>query len=116
MYGYWTLSDIYEEMNTGSALRVPRGELRPAAEGRSEHPRVVRPGQAGVQRVPPAAHDDRQGRAGDGRHRRATDNGVGAVATLAADGNSIQILVYNHVNSFDIVTWQAMASESTLVS
>ena len=25
----------------------------------------------------------------------ATDNGVGAVATLAADGSSIQILVYN---------------------
>ena len=46
----------------------------------------------------------------------ATDNGVGAVATLAADGNSIQVLVYNHINSFDIATWQRCRSESTLVS
>ncbi len=33
MYGYWTLSDIYEEMNTGMRARLPGGELRPAAEG-----------------------------------------------------------------------------------
>ena len=25
MYGYWTLSDIYEEMNTGSALAYREG-------------------------------------------------------------------------------------------
>ena len=51
MYGYWTLSDIYEEMNTGTGARLPGGELRPAAEGRPEHPRVVRCRQAGVQRA-----------------------------------------------------------------
>ena len=70
MYGYWTLSDIYEEMNTGSALAYREGNYGLLLKGDPNIPASFDLAEAGVQRVPPAAHDDRHGRPGDGRHRR----------------------------------------------
>ena len=116
MYGYWTLSDIYEEMNTGSALAYREGNYGLLLKGDPNIPAsfdLAKPAFNGFRllhmmtdTVVPVT----------GGIAAATDNGVGAVATLAADGNSIQVLVYNHYNGFDIATWQTMASESTLVS
>ena len=116
MYGYWTLSDIYEEMNTGSALAYREGNYGLLLKGDPNVPAsfdLAKPGFNGFRllhmmtdTVVPVT----------GGIAAATDNGVGAVATLAADGSSIQVLVYNHTNSFDLATWQTRASESMLVS
>jgi hypothetical protein len=115
MYGYWTLSDIYEEINTGASRAYREGNYGLLLKGDDAVP-------ASYDLAKPAFNAFRllhlmtdttvpvSGGVGAG------DAGVGAVATLAADGNSMQILVYNHVNSFDITTWEAMSQESTLVS
>ena len=116
MYGYWTLSDIYEEMNTGAARAYREGNYGLLLKGDPDIP-------ASFDLAKPAFNAFRLlhmmtdkivpvtgGIAG------ANDNGVGAVATLASDGNSIQILVHNHVNSFDNTTWMAMSQTPTLVS
>ena len=116
MYGYWTLSDIYEEMNTGPALAYREGNYGLLMKGDPNIP-------ASFDLAKPAFNAFRllhmmtdQAVPVTGGIAAATDNGVGAVATLAADGSSIQILVYNHVNSFDTSTADAMAQEQTLVS
>ena len=116
MYGYWTLSDIYEEMNTGTATAYREGNYGLLLKGDPNIPAsfdVAKPAfnafrllHMMTDTIVPVS----------GGISSATDNGVGAVATLASDGNSIQILVYNHINSFDIATWEAKSQESTLVS
>ena len=116
MYGYWTLSDIYEEMNTGTATAYREGNYGLLLKGDPNIPAsfdVAKPAfnafrllHMMTDTIVPVS----------GGIASATDNGVGAVATLASDGNSIQILVYNHINSFDIATWEAKSQESTLVS
>jgi xylan 1,4-beta-xylosidase len=110
MYGYWTLSDIYEEMNTGNALAYREGNYGLLLKGDPNVPAsfdLAKPAFNAFRllhmmtdtTVPVA-----------GGIATATENGVGAVATLAADGNSMQILVYNHVNSFDNATWETTAT------
>jgi xylan 1,4-beta-xylosidase len=116
MYGYWTLSDIYEEMNTGTATAYREGNYGLLLKGDPNIPAsfdVAKPAfnafrllHMMTDTIVPVS----------GGISSATDNGVGAIATLASDGNSIQILVYNHINSFDIATWEAKSQESTLVS
>jgi len=116
MYGYWTLSDIYEEMNTGAALAYREGNYGLLMKGDPNIPTsfdLAKPAfnafrllHMMTDQVVPVT----------GGIAAATDNGVGAVATLAADGSSIQILVYNHVNSFDASMADAMAQVPTLVS
>jgi xylan 1,4-beta-xylosidase len=116
MYGYWTLSDIYEEMNTGMATAYREGNYGLLLKGDVNIPAsfdLAKPAfnafrvlHMMTDTVVPVA----------GGIGAATDNGVGAVATLASDGNSMQILVYNHTNAFDNATWEAMSQESTLVS
>ena len=106
MYGYWTLSDIYEEMNTGTATAYREGNYGLLLKGDPNIPAsfdVAKPAfnafrllHMMTDTIVPVS----------GGISGATDNGVGAVATLAGDGNSMQILVYNHINSFDIATWE----------
>ena len=38
-YGYWALSDLYEEIDTGIDDRIPARQLRPVAEGRPRRSR-----------------------------------------------------------------------------
>jgi xylan 1,4-beta-xylosidase len=116
MYGYWTLSDIYEEINTGAGRAYREGNYGLLLKGDPAVP-------VSFDLAKPAFNAFRllhlmtdttvpvTGGVTD-----ATMNGVNAVATLAADGNSMQILVYNHVNSFDPTTWEAMSQQSALVS
>jgi xylan 1,4-beta-xylosidase len=116
MYGYWTLSDIYEEMNTGTATAYREGNYGLLLKGDANIPAsfdLAKPAfnafrilHMMTDTVVPVT----------GGIANATDNGVGAVATLASDGNSIQILVYNHTNSFVNETWEAMSQAPTLVS
>jgi xylan 1,4-beta-xylosidase len=116
MYGYWTLSDIYEEMNTGTALAYREGNYGLLLKGDPAIPAsfdLAKPAfnafrllHMMTDKVVPVT----------GGIAAATDNGVGAFATLADDGNSVQVLVYNHFNGFDSATWESMATQSTLVS
>jgi len=116
MYGYWTLSDIYEEMNTGAARAYREGNYGLLLKGDANIPAsadLAKPAfnafrllHMMTDKIVPVT----------GGIAAATDNGVGAVATLSDDGSSLQILVYNHVNNFDNTTWEAMSQESTLVS
>jgi xylan 1,4-beta-xylosidase len=116
MYGYWTLSDIYEEMNTGTATAYREGNYGLLLKGDVNIP-------ASFDLAKPAFNAFRLLHMMTdmivpvtGGIANATDNGVGAVATLAADGNSIQVLVYNHLNNFDNATWEATSQQPTLVS
>jgi xylan 1,4-beta-xylosidase len=116
MYGYWTISDIYEEMNTGTATAYREGNYGLLLKGDANIPAsfdLAKPAfnafrllHMMTDTVVPVT----------GGIAQATDNGVGAVATMASDGNSIQILVYNHINSFDVASWEAQSQEPTLVS
>jgi len=116
MYGYWTMSDIYEEMNTGAPRAYREGNYGlllkgdPAIEDSFD---LAKPAFNAF-RLLHLMTDTTVPVTGGVTDPNA--NGVGAVATLAADGNSMQILVYNHVNSFDPTTAEAMSQESTLVS
>jgi xylan 1,4-beta-xylosidase len=116
MYGYWTLSDIYEEMNTGSATAYREGNYGLLLKGDPNIPAsfdLAKPAFNAFRMLHMMTDDIL---AVTGGIATAGDNGVGAVATLAADGSSLQILVYNHVNSFDNATWETMSQESALVS
>ena len=66
-YGYWAMSDLYEENDTGTATAYRPGNFGLLLKGDPLDPRVVRRRQAGLQRVSPAAHD---GRPAARRHRR----------------------------------------------
>jgi xylan 1,4-beta-xylosidase len=129
MYGYWTMSDIYEEMNTGAARAYREGNYGLTLKGDPNVPvsfDLAKPAFNGFRllhlmtdtTVPVAGGitDATQSPNLDGTTDATHPPGVGAVATLSADGNSLQILVYNHVNNFDNATWEAMAQQSTLVS
>jgi xylan 1,4-beta-xylosidase len=114
MYGYWTLSDIYEEMNTGSATAYREGNYGLLLKGDVNIP-------ASYDLAKPAFNAFRMLHMMTdtivpvtGGIAAATDNGVGAVATLAADDSSIQILVYNHVNNFDLATWETMSQDPAM--
>ena len=116
MYGYWALSDIYEEINTGSATAYREGNFGLLLKGDQNIPEsfdVDKPAFNAFRLLHMMTDTTVTV---SGGVTDATMNGVGAVATLAADGNSMQILVYNHVNSFDAATWEAMSQESKLVS
>ena len=116
MYGYWTLSDIYEEMNTGMATAYREGNYGLLLKGDVNIPAsfdLAKPAFNAFRVLHMMTDTVVPVTGGIGA---ATDNGVGAVATLASDGNSMQILVYNHYNAFDNATWEAMSQESTMVS
>src|SRR5262245_12373323 len=116
MYGYWTLSDIYEEMNTGNALAYREGNYGLLLKGDPNIPAsfdLAKPAFNGF-RILHMMTD--KSLPVTGGIAAATDNGVGAFATVADDGSSVQVLVYNHTNSFDPATWEATATTPTLVS
>jgi len=116
MYGYWTLSDIYEEINTGSATAYREGNFGLLLKGDKNIPEsfdVAKPAFNAFRLL--HMMTDKTVTVSGGV-TDATMNGVNGVATLAADGNSMQILVYNHVNNFDATMWEAMSQQSTLVS
>jgi xylan 1,4-beta-xylosidase len=107
-FAYWTISDLYEEFDSGGKLAFREGNYGLMLKGDPRYPDsydVAKPAfnayrlfhMMGETRVATSG-----GRTGDG---------VNAVATRAADGKALQLLVYNHVDG-----GQADPLTSSLVS
>jgi xylan 1,4-beta-xylosidase len=92
--GYWTLSDLYEEFNTGEALAYREGNYGLLLKG---DPHIA----ASLDVAKPAFNAFRLlHRMGDiqiGVGGGTTGDGVNAAATVSTDGSSVQVLVYNHI-------------------
>jgi hypothetical protein len=103
MYGLLDAVGHLRGDETPAAARAYReGNYGLLDEGRPRTSGVGRPGQAGVQRVRLLHMMTDKIRPGDGRHRRRRPTTAWAPSPRwPSDGSSIQILVYNHVNTFD---------------
>jgi xylan 1,4-beta-xylosidase len=107
-YAHWTLSDLYEEINTGKATAYREGNYGLLLKGDPGIPEsfdVAKPA-FNAYRLLHWLSDTQVSVTGG-----TTDDGVNAMATLAADHESLQILVYHHVAALD-----ADSSNSNLVS
>jgi beta-xylosidase len=107
-YGYWALSDLYEEINTGQSTAFRQGNYGLLMKGDPTIPEsfdVAKP-SFNAYRLLHMMSDQRLGVTGG-----TAGNGVGATATRATDGSAVQVLVYNHVDG-----GAADASKSNVVS
>jgi xylan 1,4-beta-xylosidase len=108
MFGYWTISDLYEEINTGGALAYRQGNYGLLLKG---HPDVP----ASFDLEKPAFNAFRLLHLmGDVRLESSggtVEDGVNVVATAAGDDRAVQVLVYHHVNG-----GEADSTTSALVS
>jgi xylan 1,4-beta-xylosidase len=107
-YGYWAVSDLYEEINTGAATAFRQGNYGLLLKGDPQIPEshdVAKP-SFNAFRLLHMMGDQQLDVTGG-----TTADGVGAAATRSADGKAVQILVYNHVNG-----GQADSSQSAVVS
>jgi xylan 1,4-beta-xylosidase len=107
-YGYWAVSDLYEEINTGGATAYRQGNYGLLLKGDAQIPEsfdVAKP-SFNAFRLLHMMGDQQLGVMGG-----TTADGVGAAATRSADGKAIQILVYNHVNG-----GQGDSSQAAVVS
>lgn len=95
MYGYWTLSDIYEENDAGSNTAYDEGNYGMVLRGDARYQEswdLAKP----VFNACKLLH-----RMGDFTlplTGGTMDDGVNGSATVSADNNAVQILLYNHVN------------------
>jgi xylan 1,4-beta-xylosidase len=91
--GYWALSDLYEEFDTGAALAYREGNYGLFLKG---DPRFAESFDV----AKPAFNAFRLLHRMGGARLPVTgtrpDEGLGAAATLAEDGRSIQVLVHRH--------------------
>lgn len=93
MYAWWALSDLYEEFDTGTATAFREGNYGLLLKGDPAIPvsfDVAKPAFNAF-RLLHMMGDTRVSSSGG-----TTSDGVNAVATLAADGSAVQVLVYNH--------------------
>jgi len=107
-YGYWAVSDLYEEINTGSSTAFRQGNFGLMMKGDPAIPEsfdVAKP-SFNAYRLLHMMSDQRLGVTGG-----LVGDGVNAAATRTTDGSAVQVLVYNH---FDGGT--ADASKSNVVS
>jgi xylan 1,4-beta-xylosidase len=95
MFGYWTISDLYEEFDTGNNLAYREGNYGLLLKGDPRYPAsfdVEKPAFNAF-RLLHMLGDVRISSAGG-----TTADGVNALATVSADNSAVQVLVYNHVN------------------
>ncbi|HVZ87131.1 MAG TPA: hypothetical protein VHG72_09180 [Polyangia bacterium] len=96
MFGWWAISDLYEEFNTGSATAFrDGGNFGLMLKGDPQIPAsfdVPKPAFNAF-RLLHLMGDTRVSTTGG-----TTSDGVNAVATVSNSGNAVQVLVYNHVN------------------
>lgn len=107
-FAYWTISDLYEEFDSGNKLAFREGNYGLMLKGDPRYPDsydVAKPAFNAF-RLLHMMGETRVATTG-GR----TGSGVNGIATLAADGKALQMLVYNHVDG-----GQADPLESSLVS
>ncbi|HXU02504.1 MAG TPA: hypothetical protein VN903_16180 [Polyangia bacterium] len=94
-YGYWAVSDLYEEIDTGQGTAFREGNYGLMVKGDSRYPEsfdVAKP-SFNAFRLLHMMGDQKLGVTGG-----TVTDGVGAAATRSADGHAVQVLVYNHVN------------------
>jgi beta-xylosidase len=107
-YGYWAVSDLYEEIYTGTATAFRQGNYGLLLKGDPQIPEsfdIAKP-SFNAFRLLHMMGDQQLSVTGG-----TTDDGVNAAATRSADARTVQILVYNHVNGA-----QADSSQSAVVS
>jgi xylan 1,4-beta-xylosidase len=93
-YGYWAVSDLYEEISTGSNTAYRPGNYGLLLKGDPRIPEsfdVAKP-SFNAFRLLHMMGDQQLGVTGG-----TTGDGVGAAATRSTDGSAVQVLVYNHV-------------------
>jgi xylan 1,4-beta-xylosidase len=94
-YAYWTVSDIYEEFDTGKSLAYRNGNYGLLLKGDPNIPEsfdVAKPAFNAF-RILHMMGDVNLATSGG-----TQGDGVNAAATLASSDNSIRILVYNHAD------------------
>jgi xylan 1,4-beta-xylosidase len=94
-YGYWAVSDLYEEIYTGTATAYREGNYGLLLKGDPQIPEsfdVAKP-TFNAFRLLHMMGGQELGVTGG-----KTGDGVGAAATRSADGSAVQVLVYNHVD------------------
>jgi xylan 1,4-beta-xylosidase len=107
-YGYWAVSDLYEEIYTGSATAYRPGNFGLLLKGDSKIPEsydVAKPAFNAFRLL--HMMGDQQLAVTGG----TIGDGVGAAATRSTDGSAVQVLVYNHVTG-----GAADPTQSTVVS
>jgi xylan 1,4-beta-xylosidase len=107
-YGYWALSDLYEEIPTGNATAYRPGNFGLLLKGDPKIPEsydVAKPAFNAFRLL--HMMGDQQLAVTGG----LTGDGVGAAATASTDGSTVQVLVYNHVTG-----GAADPTQSTVVS
>ncbi len=110
-YGYWAVSDLYEEINTGGATAFRQGNYGLLLKGDAQIPEsfdVAKP-SFNAFRLLHKMGDQQLGVTGG-----TAADGVGAAATRSADGKAVQVLVYNHVNGGAADSSQAAVVSLTL--
>jgi xylan 1,4-beta-xylosidase len=95
MFAYWTISDLYEEINTGTATAYREGNFGLLLKGDARYP-------ASYDVAKPAFNAFRllhgMGDVSLATTGGTTGNGVNAAATISSDDSAVQILVYNHID------------------
>jgi xylan 1,4-beta-xylosidase len=107
-YGYWAVSDLYEEIPTGNATAYRPGNFGLLLKGDPKIPEsydVAKPAFNAFRLL--HMMGDQQLAVTGG----VTGDGVGAAATVSSDGSAVQVLVYNHVTG-----GAADPTQSTVVS
>ena len=107
-YGYWAISDLYEEIYTGGPTAFRQGNYGLLLRGDPQIPEsfdVAKPSFNAFRLLHKMG--DQQLSVSGG----TAADGVGAAATGSADGSAVQVLVYNHVDG-----GQADASQASVVS
>ena len=107
-YGYWALSDQYEEIYTGTATAYREGNFGLLLKGDPKIPEsfdVAKPAFNAFRLLHMMGAEQLQVTGG------TTADGVNAAATRSADGSALQVLVYNHV-----VGGAADSSQSSVAS
>ena len=93
-YGYWAISDLYEEIYTGTATAYRPGNFGLLLKGDPKIPEsfdVAKPAFNAFRLL--HMMGDQQLSVTGG----TTADGVNAAATKSTDGSALQVLVYNHV-------------------
>jgi xylan 1,4-beta-xylosidase len=107
-YGYWAISDLYEEIYTGGPTAFRQGNYGLLLKGDPQIPEsfdVAKPSFNAFRLLHKMG--DQQLSVSGG----TAADGVDAAATRSADGSAVQVLVYNHVDG-----GQADASQASVVS
>ena len=93
-YGYWALSDLYEEVYHGNGLAFNEGNFGLLLKGDPAIPQSFDIGKPAFNAFR-LLH--RMGDTSVAMTGGTSSDGVGGAATVSADGSALQILVYNHV-------------------